>query len=251
MVFLFKNNSMAKNFPYFKFVATEWLTGDIVFEDYELQGIFINICALYWHREANITVDDLKKRLKTNKVDELIGHFISVNEDKTISIKFLDEQLMDANHISKINSENGKKGAEAKRNKATAKRPLSDRSAKLSKEEKEEEKEINKNNIPTLEEFKNYALEKEPNLSIKDLELKYESWKVNGWKDGNDKKIANWKSKLLNTIPHLKKNEAEQPKPLMYNIIGKEENDAWEKKMIEERIKKGLPINYGTGRVTD
>jgi hypothetical protein len=37
---------MAKNFPFFKFVATEWLTGDIVYEEFSTQGLFINICCL-------------------------------------------------------------------------------------------------------------------------------------------------------------------------------------------------------------
>ena len=41
---------MAKNFPYFKFIASEWMTGDIVFESLSVQGLFINICALYWQR---------------------------------------------------------------------------------------------------------------------------------------------------------------------------------------------------------
>lgn len=41
-------------------------------------------------------------------------------------------------------------------------------------------------------------------------ELKYDSWVINGWKDGNDKKIKNWKSKINNTIPYLVAN-AKQP----------------------------------------
>jgi len=61
---------------------------------------------------------------------------------------------------------------------------------------------INKN-IPTFLEFKNFALSNEPNLKTKSIELKYKAWKENDWKDGNDKKIKNWKTKLLNTIPHL------------------------------------------------
>ncbi len=89
---------MAKNFPYFKFVATEWLTGDIVFEDYELQGIFINICALYWHRDGIINVDELTKRLKSDRVLSLKDRFLNVDNKGFISIKFLDEQLVDANH---------------------------------------------------------------------------------------------------------------------------------------------------------
>lgn len=69
----------------------------------------------------------------------------------------------------------------------------------------EKEKEKEEYTIPTLEEFKNYALEKEPLLNENDLKLKYLSWKENNWKDGNDKVIKNWKSKLLNTIPYMAK----------------------------------------------
>ncbi len=157
---------MAKNFPYFKFVATEWLTGDIVFEDYELQGIFINICALYWHRDGIINVDELTKRLKSDRVLSLKDRFLNVDNKGFISIKFLDEQLVDANHLSKVNSDNGKKGAEAKRNKATAKRPLSDSSANLSKEEQEEEQEEKKRKEKNIEQRKlKFASTLEPFLN--------------------------------------------------------------------------------------
>jgi hypothetical protein len=143
---------MAKNFPYFKFTATEWLTGDIVYESLELQGLFINVCALYWQRDGKLTIEDLIRRYKNQSlINELIDRYIW-NEQGNILIKFLDEQLIEANHISKVNSENGKKGAEAKRNKANAKRPLNDSKAILSKEEKEEE--INKNkNKNKIKEF--------------------------------------------------------------------------------------------------
>ena len=36
------------------------------------------------------------------------------------------------------------------------------------------------------------------------LDLKYQAWKENGWKNGNGKKIKNWKTTLLNTLPYLK-----------------------------------------------
>lgn len=136
---------MAKGFPYFKFTATEWLTGDIVFEDFELQGIFINICALYWHRDGKLTIEEIQKRLKTDRLTELTDRFFSVS-DGFISISFLDEQLLAANHISKQNSQNGKLGGRPKaaktlEEKPTANRPLTDRKAKKSKEEEEKEKE--------------------------------------------------------------------------------------------------------------
>jgi len=121
---------MAKDFPYFKFISTEWLTGDIVFEDYELQGIFINVCALYWQRNGNLTIEDLEKRMKTSRILDLINRYISVSGG-LISIKFLDEQLIEANHISKVNSENGKKGGRPKvletlEKKPTANQPISE-----------------------------------------------------------------------------------------------------------------------------
>ena len=58
--------------------------------------------------------------------------------------------------------------------------------------------------VPEFEDFKNYALSKKTTIDIDHLKLKYDSWVENGWKNGNHKKIKNWKSALLNTIPHLK-----------------------------------------------
>jgi len=146
---------MAANFPYFKFTATEWLTGNITYEDYELQGIFINICAIYWHRDGNITLDELKKRIKSERLAELSERFFSVSNG-LISIRFLDEQLITAKHKSKINSKNGKKGGRPKAALSLEEKPnalisLTETKAKKSNKEEEEEKEeeLNKN-IHTL-----------------------------------------------------------------------------------------------------
>jgi hypothetical protein len=181
---------MAKSFPFFKFVATEWLTGDIVYESFEAQGLFINICALYWQRDGKLSLEDVRKRYKTNLIDELIDRFLII-KNGLISIKFLDEQLIEAGHVSKTNSENGKKGAEAKRIKATAKRPLSDPQAKLSKEEQEEEEEeeeeqeIEKEEeLNTLAEKNNFSAEslktkkekKEPHPYYQILKTDFEKW---------------------------------------------------------------------------
>lgn len=141
---------MAKNFPYFKFIASEWMTGDIVFESFSVQGLFINICALYWQRNGSLTIDDINKRFKNpEELTQLTDRFFSLN-DGLISVKFLDEQLIEANHISKVNSENGAKGGRPKAfktldKKPTANRPLTDRKANESKEEKEQEENKNKN----------------------------------------------------------------------------------------------------------
>lgn len=61
--------------------------------------------------------------------------------------------------------------------------------------------------MPSYEEFKKYALENKPSVDLSELSIKYKAWKENRWSDGNGKKIKNWKSKLLNTLPYLKAKE--------------------------------------------
>lgn len=58
-------------------------------------------------------------------------------------------------------------------------------------------------NIPTYEEFSEYAESKSKDINKWKLKLKYDSWIENGWKDGHNKPIKAWKSKLLNTLPYL------------------------------------------------
>lgn len=81
--------------------------------------------------------------------------------------------------------------------------------------EKEKENKIENTNIPTFIDFLNFAFTHRPNISENDLKLKYESWLANDWKNGNDKKIQNWKSSLLNTLPYIKDgNNSNEDKPL-------------------------------------
>jgi len=60
-------------------------------------------------------------------------------------------------------------------------------------------------NIPEFSEFLIYALEKEKTVKQSALKNKYDAWLANDWKDGNDKVIKNWKSKLLQTMPYIEK----------------------------------------------
>lgn len=66
--------------------------------------------------------------------------------------------------------------------------------------------------IPEYSEFLKYAIEQVYNINQNEVKLKYESWKINEWKDGNNKPIKNWKSKLLNTLPYIGKIEVKQPR---------------------------------------
>lgn len=114
---------MAKGLPYFKFTPSEWLTGDICFEDLESQGLFINICAWYWQRDGVLSVDDINKRYnKPTALVSLSNRFFNV-ENNQISIAFLDEQLIERKHQSKENSKNGKLGGRPKRPKTLEEKP--------------------------------------------------------------------------------------------------------------------------------
>lgn len=61
--------------------------------------------------------------------------------------------------------------------------------------------------IPSISEFmdyyKNDLSTKFPNLDFQ-VQTKYESWIENNWKDGNNKSIINWKTKLKATIIYFK-----------------------------------------------
>lgn len=76
-------------------------------------------------------------------------------------------------------------------------------------EEQEEEQRINRD-IPTLKEFLEYGRYRKKNVDLEDLTLKYEAWKANGWKDGNDKPIKNWQSKLINTLRYIKEDNSKK-----------------------------------------
>jgi hypothetical protein len=69
--------------------------------------------------------------------------------------------------------------------------------------------------IPEFSEFLAYAVSQVPNVIQQEVKLKYDSWIVNDWKDGNDKKIVNWKSKLNNTLPFLKKHEIQKERTII------------------------------------
>lgn len=107
-----------KELPYFKFYTNEWITGDVTFLDYETQGLFINLCAYYWSKDANLTLTNAKRKfsdVKTDSFNLLIeADIIKINEDSII-IKFLDEQRGERGKLSTTNSKNGAKGGRPKK----------------------------------------------------------------------------------------------------------------------------------------
>jgi len=107
---------MAKELPYFKFNCTEWMTGQIAFEPLEVQGLFVNICALYWKNLGVLGISQIEQRYKKKKIiDKLSGRFFSVSSG-FISIAFLDEQLHERDALSEKNKINGSLGGRPKKN---------------------------------------------------------------------------------------------------------------------------------------
>lgn len=189
---------MAKELPYFKFVVADWLTGDIVFEPFEVQGLFINICAIYWQRGGVLSIEDVNKRYKHPKeLSEITDRFISVT-DGFISINFLDEQLSEREYLSRANSKNGKKGGRPKvlktlEEKPTANRPLTDQKANESNKEKKRKEKI----IEVIEYFnfvagKNFSPDTKETIKL--LGARLEKYEIEDCKKVIDVKTEQWKN---------------------------------------------------------
>ena len=106
---------MSKELPFFKFNATEWITGNISYESFELQGAFISVCAEYWNRNNCLTIEEAKLRLRNA---ELVEKLIEKNYLKTkktfLVISFLDLERKEITAKRLKLSESGRKGGLSK-----------------------------------------------------------------------------------------------------------------------------------------
>jgi len=138
---------MAKELPFYKFHSNEWLTGDITFEPYDIQGVFIHVCATYWSQDCSIALARLKKRLSNVKEGQwqclIDSGYIKVNSKGDISISFLDEQINELGEQHKKKVEAGRKGglAKGKQRSSIAKATLKHIDIDIDKEVEEEIKE--------------------------------------------------------------------------------------------------------------
>jgi len=144
-----------KELPYFKFYTNEWITGDVTFLDYETQGLFINLCAYYWSKDANLTLTNAKRKFIDVKIDSfdllIESDIIKINEDNIV-ITFLDEQRGERGKLSSTNSKNGAKGGRPKKpieSETKAVGLFLESELKAKKSNIEEKREEEKENIPT------------------------------------------------------------------------------------------------------
>jgi uncharacterized phage protein (TIGR02220 family) len=111
---------MAKELPYFRFTASEWLNDDISLESYEIKGLFIDVCAYYWSQDCECTLKKLEKRFSNATVllKQLIDSDIIKHENRhdKIKIDFLINQYDLLSEKRKVRQVAGSKGGKAKAN---------------------------------------------------------------------------------------------------------------------------------------
>lgn len=150
---------MAKELPYFKFEPGQWENGNIQICTFEEQGVFINVCSMYWQRLGELPYKlALQKICKGNAtaLDSLINDNIIKVEDGMICIDFLNEQLNDFENVRETNSRNAREGWKKRKNDATALPPQSDPNAIREEEKREEKKKEDKITITWRSSFDFY-----------------------------------------------------------------------------------------------
>lgn len=197
---------------WFKFCPIDWMMGKIQRVPELTQSRYIRLICLYWNKECYLSYEDAEIEIDKEHLDILISKKIVKLTEGVIEISFLNEQFETIGETSeKRRKAANKRWNSAKQDNADVMQvhasALQNDAEKIREDKSRVEKKRKDKNtpIPDYPEFLLYAKEKEPKINEADLKLKYDSWVVNDWKDGNGNKIVNWKSKLLNTIPYMKK----------------------------------------------
>jgi hypothetical protein len=179
---------MSKELPFFKFNATEWITGNISYESFELQGAFISVCAEYWNRNNCLTIEEAKLRLRNAEiVEKLIEKNYLKTKKNNLVISFLDLERKEITAKRLKLSESGRKGGLSKA-KATLKQGSS---IKEIDKDKEIDKELKgRFKRPSIQEINDYCLEKNLQLDAQSFIDYYDS---NGWKVGKNN-MKDWKA---------------------------------------------------------
>jgi Rps23 Pro-64 3,4-dihydroxylase Tpa1-like proline 4-hydroxylase len=198
---------MSKELPFFKFNATEWITGNISYEPFELQGAFISVCAEYWNRNNCLTIQEAKLRLRNSDlIDKLIEKKYLKTKKEKLVILFLDNEREEISAKRLKLSESGRKGGLSK-----AKASL-----KQGSSIKEEDKEEDKESI-----YRSFAHLSITNADVEKLLTKYSIDDIDEVLDSieNFKGNKKYTSLYLTANKWLSKNkktsEVEEPKELL------------------------------------
>lgn len=146
-----------ESYPFFKFTPAVYSNGEITLVDPFTQGVFINICCLYWPRAGKLTIDYCKRQLpfiRDIDIQSLEEMKIIKIKKGFISISFLNEQMIECAKYSIKQSGNGSKGGKPPKtqNIPTANPPLTQDIPKPNpKESNKNENEIRQDKSKTTE----------------------------------------------------------------------------------------------------
>lgn len=80
---------------------------------------------------------------------------------------------------------------------------------------------VNKDSVPSIEEYLKHALKRKPNVCPEDVKLRYYSWVDNDWsinRNGINRPIKNWKSTLTNTLKYLNERYTKPIEPIQESL---------------------------------
>lgn len=177
-----------------------------------------NVFRLFFYCLMKANHQDKKYRGETIKRGTFVTSLDKLSEGTGISVQSIRTSLSKLESTQELTSVRTSKGTviqvikydeyQLSTSESTINQQTTNKQLTTTKNDKKGE-EVKKVVIPSLEDFiehgnkKLTALGKSPSNYLYSLTAKYETWVGNGWKDGNDKEIKNWKSKLTNTIPFL------------------------------------------------
>lgn len=209
---------MATNLPYFQFDPGQYMSGSIQFCSLKAQGLFINILSIYWQRECELTIVQLRKRWdEPELIQELIDEKVIKVVDDKIHIKFLDSHYNNVVELSKTRSENGKIGN--KKRWGEDRKPIANPSQNVSntiafrvdKIREDKRREDNTTTIidvvkkarrskkpfvpPTVDEVKAYFLHK--GYTEQGAIAAFEYYSTADWYDSKGDPVLNWKQKCI------------------------------------------------------
>lgn len=216
--------------PAFLFYPKDFLTGvsDLTMEE---RGQYITLLCLQ-HQKGRLS----EKMISINMPDAAADVLAKFRQDENGN--FFNERLeaeieKRAQHSEKQRQRALEGWKKRKKQKAAVKAtanaaalPLGNVNGNVNKDVIKEGESV-KGGVPEWMDFLQYALSHKPKINQSHLEMKYNAWKENGWKTGGKtpRKIKNWKTTLLNTLPHIaeetgsnKKSELTQQLEQRYGI---------------------------------